>query len=84
MKWKLILPWRYLVMLALGLLVLGGLIWRFGRTDTVLIGWVLGWLAISRGVDYLFFRRKRVRFDREDEALGQRDDRQAGAADHDP
>lgn len=67
MRWKLVLPWRYLVMLALGLVVLWLLIERFGRTDTVLIGWVIGWLAISRGVDYLIRRRQKpVRFDREE------------------
>ena len=65
MRWKLVLPWRYLVMLALGLIVLWLLLWRFGRTDTVLIGWLVGWLVLSRGVDYLM-RRKRVRWKEED------------------
>jgi hypothetical protein len=66
-KRKIILPWRYLIMLAVGLAVLWGLLWRFGRTDTVLIGWLISWLFISRGVDFLIRRkRKRVRFD-EDE-----------------
>jgi len=64
-RWKLVLPWRYLVMLALGLIVLWLLLWRFGRTDTVLIGWLVGWLVLSRGVDYLM-RRKRVRWKEED------------------
>jgi len=64
-RWKLVLPWRYLVMLALGLIVLWLLLWRFGRTDAVLIGWLVGWLVLSRGVDYLM-RRKRVRWKEED------------------
>jgi len=67
LRWKLVLPWRYLVMLAGGLAVLWLLIWRFGRTDWVLIGWVLGWLAISRGVEFIIRRnRKPERFDREE------------------
>jgi len=64
-RWKLVLPWRYLLMLALGLIVLWLLLWSFGRTDTVLIGWLVGWLVLSRGVDYLM-RRKRVRWKEED------------------
>jgi len=64
-RWKLVLPWRYLLMLALGLIVLWLLLWRFGRTDTVLLGWLVGWLVLSRGVDYLM-RRKRVRWKEED------------------
>jgi hypothetical protein len=66
-KWKLVLPWRYLVMLLVGLAVLWVLIAVFGRTDTVLIGWVIGWLAVSRGVDYLIRRnRRRPRFEDEE------------------
>jgi len=61
MPWKLVLPWRYLVMLAIGLAVLAGLVARYGRTDKVLIGWVLGWLAVSRGVDFVVRRRQRRR-----------------------
>ena len=66
MKWRLVLPWRYVVMLLVGLAVLWGLIAVFGRTDVVLIGWVLGWLAVSRGVEFLLRRRKPMRFDREE------------------
>jgi len=67
LRWKLVLPWRYLVMLAVGLAVLWLLIWRFGRTDWVLIGWVLAWLAISRGVEFIIRRnRKPERYDREE------------------
>jgi hypothetical protein len=66
MRWKLVLPWRYLALLALGLAVLWALIARFGRTAPVLFGWLIGWLIVSRVVDYLARRRrKRVRFDRE-------------------
>ena len=67
MRWKLVLPWRYLVMLGIGLVVLFGLLLRYGRSDAVLIGWVIGWLAISRGVDWLYRRREKpLRFDREE------------------
>jgi hypothetical protein len=67
MRWKPVLPWRYVVMLVIGLAVLWALIARFGRTDAVLIGWVIGWLVISRAVDFVVRgRRKRVRFDNED------------------
>jgi hypothetical protein len=61
MNWKLVLPWRYLVLLAIGLAVLAGLIARYGRTDKVLIGWVIGWLVVSRGVDFVLRRRRRRR-----------------------
>jgi hypothetical protein len=64
--WKLVLPWRYLVMLAVGLAVLWALLARFGRSDMVLFGWLIGWLAISRGVEFVLARRrKRVRLDNE-------------------
>ena len=67
MRRKIVLPWRYLVMLAAGLAVLWLLLARFGRTDVVLIGWLIGWLFVSRGVDFLWRRRRRrMRF--EDEA----------------
>jgi hypothetical protein len=62
--WKLVLPWRYLVMLALGVAVLWALLARFGRSDAVLFGWLVGWLAISRGVEFVISRRrKRMRFE---------------------
>jgi hypothetical protein len=68
MKRKIVLPWRYLVMLAVGLAVLWALMARFGRTDVVLIGWLIGWLFVSRGLDFLIRRnRKRVRFDRDED-----------------
>jgi len=66
MKRRIILPWRYLIMLAVGLALLWLLLWRFGRTDAVLIGWLISWLFVSRGVDFLARRRRRrLRFDRE-------------------
>lgn len=68
MKRKIVLPWRYLVMLVVGLAALWLLIWRFGRTDAVLIGWLVTWLFVSRGVDFLMRRKKRWRFEDEDEA----------------
>ena len=65
MKRKIVLPWHYIIMLGLGLAALWLLLWRFGRSDAVLIGWLITWLAVSRGVDFLVRRRrKRVRFDR--------------------
>ena len=67
MKRKIVLPWRYLVMLAIGLAVLWWLVAHYGRNATVLFGWLVGWLVISRGVDFLVrIRRKPIRFDREE------------------
>ena len=66
-RWKFVLPWRYPVMLAVGLAVLWALMARYGRTAPVLIGWLIAWLFVSRGVDFLMRRRrKRVRFEDED------------------
>jgi hypothetical protein len=45
-------------MLAVGLLVLWGLVARYGRTAPVLFGWLIGWLVLSRGVDFALRRRK--------------------------
>lgn len=67
MKRKIVLPWHYIIMLGVGLVVLFGLLARFGRSDAVLIGWLVAWLFLSRGVDFLVRRRRRrVRFDREE------------------
>jgi len=67
MKRKIILPWHYLIMLAVGLATLWLLLWRFGRSAPVLIGWLVVWLFVSRGVDFVMRRRrKRVRFDTEE------------------
>ena len=59
MRWKLVLPWRYLAMLAIGLAVLFALVARYGRSAPVLFGWLVGWLFVSRGVDFLMRRRRR-------------------------
>jgi hypothetical protein len=60
MKSKVVVPWHYLVMLVLGVAVLALLLWRFGRTDKVLIGWLIGWLVLSRLVDTVYRRRRRL------------------------
>ena len=60
MKRKIVLPWRYLALLAGGLLVLWLLVARFGRTAPVLFGWLVGWLVVSRAVEW-FVRRRRNR-----------------------
>jgi hypothetical protein len=64
--WKLVLPWRYVALLVVGLAVLWALLARYGRSAPVLFGWLIGWLAVSRGVEFLARRRrKRPRFDEE-------------------
>jgi hypothetical protein len=66
LRWKLVLAWRYLVLLAVGLVVLVALVARFGRTAPVLFGWLAGWLLISRTVEFVVRRRRRrVRLDAE-------------------
>jgi hypothetical protein len=68
MRPKIILPWRYLVLLAIGLIVLLLLIQRYGRSAPVLFGWLAGWLIVSRGVEWVVRRRQRpLRFDREED-----------------
>jgi hypothetical protein len=57
--WKLVLPWRYLALLAVGLVVLWALVSRFGRTAPVLFGWLVGWLVVSRLVEFVVRRRRR-------------------------
>jgi hypothetical protein len=57
LKRKIVLPWRYLAMLALGLVVLWLLLARFGRSAPVLFGWLVGWLVISRGVEFVMRRK---------------------------
>jgi hypothetical protein len=56
--WKLVLPWRYLALLAVGLVVLWALVSRFGRTAPVLFGWLIGWLVVSRVVEFVMRRRR--------------------------
>lgn len=68
MKRKIVLPWHYITMVVLGLGVLWLLLARYGRSAPVLIGWLIGWLFISRGVGFLIRRRQRpMRFDRDEE-----------------
>jgi hypothetical protein len=62
---KLVLPWRYLVMLAVGLAILWALIARYGRSTPLLLGWLVAWLFVSRGVDFLVRRRRPRRSDEE-------------------
>jgi hypothetical protein len=57
--WKLVLPWRYVALLAVGLVVLWVLVSRFGRTAPVLFGWLVGWLVVSRVVEFVVRRRRR-------------------------
>jgi hypothetical protein len=59
MRWRLVLPWRYLAMLAVGLAVLWALVARYGRTATVLFGWLIGWLVVSRAVEFVLRRRRK-------------------------
>jgi hypothetical protein len=64
MRPKIVLPWRYLAMLAVGLAILWVLMARYGRSAPLLIGWLICWLFVSRGVDFLMRRRrKRLRDD---------------------
>lgn len=51
------LPRHYLITLAIALVVLWGLIEVFGRTDVVLIGWVVGFLITTRVVRWFVLRR---------------------------
>lgn len=74
MKPRIVLPWHYVIMVVIGLGVLWLLLARYGRSVPVLIGWLIGWLVISRGVTFLLgIGRKPVRFDREE-----REERAAG------
>jgi len=67
MKPRIVLPWHYVIMVVIGLAVLWLLLARYGRKAPVLIGWLIVWLFVSRGVDFLLRRRRRpMRFDRED------------------
>ena len=61
MRPKIILPWRYLAMLAVGLAILWALMARYGRSTPILIGWLVVWLFVSRGVDFLARQRRRRR-----------------------
>jgi Flp pilus assembly protein TadB len=52
------LPLHYLATLAVALLVLWGLVAAYGRTQWVLIGWVIGFLIASRVVRWVVNRRR--------------------------
>jgi len=56
--WRLALPIPWLVTLAVALVVLGVLIYRYGRGPTVLFGWLIGWLVASRIVNWAVSRRR--------------------------
>ncbi len=56
--WRLALPIPWLVTLAVALVVLFVLIHFYGRGPTVMFGWLIGWLAASRVVNFVVGRRK--------------------------
>lgn len=56
--WRLALPIPWLVTLAVGLVVLAGLVHFYGRGPEVMFGWLIGWLIVSRVVNYVVGRRK--------------------------
>lgn len=55
------LPRHYLITLAVALLILWILIEVFGRTDVVLIGWIVGFLIATRVVRWFVLRRPEKR-----------------------
>lgn len=60
--WRLALPIPWLVTLAIALVVLLVLVQLYGRTQTVMFGWLIGWLVVSRIVSWVVSRRRRGRF----------------------
>jgi len=56
--WRLALPIPWLATLAVGLVVLGVLIHLYGRGPQVMFGWLIGWLLVSRVVNWVVGRRK--------------------------
>jgi Flp pilus assembly protein TadB len=52
------LPAHYLITLAVALLILWGLVSLYGRTQTVLIGWAIGFLIATRVVRWVVNRRR--------------------------
>jgi len=60
--WRLALPVPWLVTLAVALVVLLVLIQLYGRTQTVMFGWLIGWLLASRIVNWIVSRRRTGRF----------------------
>jgi Flp pilus assembly protein TadB len=65
-KRRLHVPIHYLVLVLVGVAVLIGLLQVFGRTDRVLIGWLVGFLVVSRLVDLVYRRRRKQRQPRVD------------------
>jgi len=52
------LPRHYLITLVVALVILWALVALFGRTDVVLIGWVVGFLIATRVVRWFALRRR--------------------------
>jgi hypothetical protein len=52
------LPLHYVVTLAVALLVLWGLVTVYGRTQWVLVGWMVGFLIATRVVRWVVSRRR--------------------------
>ena len=52
------LPRHYLITLAVALVILWILVEVFGRTDVVLISWVVGFLFATRAVRWYALRRR--------------------------
>lgn len=52
------LPRHYLITLAVALVILWILVEVFGRTNEVLIGWVIGFLIATRVVRWFVLRRR--------------------------
>lgn len=61
--WRLALPIPWLVTLAVALVVLLVLVHFYGRGPTVMFGWLIGWLLVSRIVNYVVSRRRPKRSD---------------------
>lgn len=56
--WRLALPLPWLATLAVGLVVLAVLVHVYGRGPEVMFGWLIGWLIVSRIVNYVVSRRR--------------------------
>lgn len=56
--WRLALPIPWLVTLVVALVVLAVLIHFFGRGPEVMFSWLVGWLIVSRIVNWVVTRRR--------------------------
>ncbi len=56
--WRLALPIPWLATLAAGLVVLALLMHLYGRGPEVMFGWLVGWLIVSRIVNWIVSRRR--------------------------